>query len=259
VWKSLVGSRGRSLLALAAVLVPAALVTATSNFALDAESKMTVELRRRGPNVILEVKRGVAAMDPAEVDLALQRFPSILSKDAKRADRIELAAGGSSEEISAAVEKIARQSKTLQARTIPVIAAQDGALMAKLRGLFQLMALLILASSGLAMTMALTSSVAERRSEIGLLKALGSSQALVLRFFAAQVGVLLVAGLALGAAAGLLLSNVMSRSVFDLPTEVRPGAVLVAAGACAAMAFLASIVPVRRAFAVQPAVVLKGE
>ena len=80
VWKSLVGSRGRSLLALAAVLVPAALVTATSNFALDAESKMTVELRRQGPNVILEVKRGVAAMDPAEVESALRRFPSVLSK-----------------------------------------------------------------------------------------------------------------------------------------------------------------------------------
>jgi ABC-type lipoprotein release transport system permease subunit len=35
--------------------------------------------------------------------------------------------------------------------------------------------------------------------------------------------------------------------------------VLVAAGACAAMAFLASIVPVRRAFNVDPAQVLKGE
>jgi hypothetical protein len=259
VWNSLIGGRGRSLLALAAVLVPSALVTATANFALDAESKMTVEFRRQGPNVILEVKRGVAAMDPSEVDAALSRFPSVLSKEAKRADRLDVAAGGTAAEITAAVEKIAWQSKTLQARTIPVIAAQDGALMTKLRGLFQLMALLILASSGLAMTMALTSSVAERRSEIGLLKALGSSQSLVLRFFAAQVGVLLVAGLLLGASLGLVLSNAMSRSVFDLPTEVRPGAILVGAGACAAMAFLASIVPVRRAFAVQPAVVLKGE
>lgn len=259
VWRSLVGARGRSLLALAAIFVPAAVVTATANFALDAESKMTVEFRRQGPNVLLEVKRGVAAIDPAELGLALGRLPSVLSKQAPRPGRVEIAAGGSAAEIAAAVEKIGQQSKTLQARTIPVIAAQDGALMIKLRGLFQLMALQILASSGLAMTMALASGVAERRAEIGLLKALGSSGALVLRFFAAQVGLLLVTGLLLGAAAGLVLSSAMSRSVFDLPTEIRPGAVAVAAGACAAMAFAASVVPVRRAFAVHPAQVLKGE
>jgi putative ABC transport system permease protein len=259
VWKSLVGGRGRSLLALAAVLVPATLVTATANFALDAESKMTVELRSRGPNVILEVKRGIAAMDPAELDLAKKRFPAILSTGASRPDRVEIAAGGAAAEISAAVEKISHESRTMQARTVPVIAAREGALMPKLRGLFQLMALLILASSGLAMTMALTLSVSERRAEIGLLKALGSTRSLVFRYFAAQVGVLLAAGVAIGAVAGLVLSNVMSRSVFGLPVEVRPGAVAAAALACAAMAFLASIVPVRRAFAVQPAMVLKGE
>lgn len=259
VWKSLVGARGRSLLALAAVLVPAAIVTATANFALDAESKMTVELRRQGPNVLLEARRGVAAIDPEELDAALRALPSVLSRTSPRADRVEVAAGGSAGRIAAAVEAIGRRSRTLQARTVPVIAAQDVALLVKLRGLFELMALLILASSGLAMTMALTSSVAERRAEIGLLKALGSTQAHVLRFFAAQVAALLTAGVALGAAAGLVLSNVMSRSVFDLPTEVRPGAVAAAAGACAAMAVLASIVPVRRAFAVQPALVLKGE
>jgi predicted lysophospholipase L1 biosynthesis ABC-type transport system permease subunit len=260
VWKSLAGSRARSLLALAAILVPAALVTATANFALDAESKMTVELRRQGPNVILEVKRGVAEMDRVELDRAMKQFPGILSKGpVNRPDRVEIAAAGSAAGIDEAVRKIAAEARTLQARTIPVIAAREGALMGKLRGLFELMALLILASSGLAMAMALTSSVAERRVEIGLLKALGSTRALVLRLFAAQVGLLLAAGVALGAVVGLFLSNAMSRGVFGLPTEFRPGAVLVAAGACATMAFLASIVPVRRAFAVEAAVVLKGE
>ena len=260
VWKSLAGSRGRSLLALAAVLVPAALVTATANFALDAESKMTVELRRQGPNVILEVRRGVARMDPVELDRALKHLPGILSTGpTNRPDRVEVGAAGTTAEIDAALRKIEVESRSLQARTIPVIAAREGALMSKLRGLFELMALLILASSGLAMTMALTSSVAERRAEIGLLKALGSTRGLVLRYFAAQVGILLAAGLVLGAVVGLVLSNAMSRGVFGLPTELRPGAVALSALACAAMAFLASIVPVRRAFAIQPAVVLKGE
>jgi len=260
VWKSLVVSRARSLLALAAVLVPAALVTASANFALDAESKMTAELRKQGPNVILEVKRGVPAMDAAEVDAALAKFPGVISKGpVQRPDRVEVAVSGTFEQIEAAARSIGAGARTLQARTIPVLAAREGALMVKLRGLFELMALLILGSSGLAMMMALTSSVAERRTEIGLLKALGSTQTIVLRFFAAQVGIILAVGIGLGAVAGLVLSDVMSRGVFGLSTEIRPGAVAAAAGACAVMAFLASIVPARRAFAVEPARVLKGE
>jgi putative ABC transport system permease protein len=145
------------------------------------------------------------------------------------------------------------------ARTIPVLAAREGALMAKLHGLLELMALLILASSGLAMMMALTSSVAERRTEIGLLKALGSTGAWVLRFFAAQVGILLAIGVSLGSAVGLILSQAMTMGVFGLSAEVRLEAVALAGGACGLMAFLASIVPARRAFAVEPARVLKGE
>jgi putative ABC transport system permease protein len=247
-------------LALAAVLVPAALVTASANFALDAESKMTAELRKQGPNIILEVKRGLPAMDPAEIDAALAKFPGVISKGpVQRPDRVEVAVSGTFEQIETAARSIGAGARTLQARTIPVLAAREGALMLKLRGLFELMALLILGSSGLAMMMALTSSVAERRTEIGLLKALGSTQTIVLRFFAAQVGIILAVGIGLGAVAGLVLSDVMSRGVFGLSTEIRPGAVAAAAGACAVMAFLASIVPARRAFAVEPARVLKGE
>jgi hypothetical protein len=97
VWKSLVVARARSLLALAAVLVPAALVTASANFALDAESKMTAELRKQGPNIILEVKRGLPAMDPAEIDAALAKFPGVISKGpVQRPDRVEVAVSGTS-------------------------------------------------------------------------------------------------------------------------------------------------------------------
>lgn len=260
VWKSLVVARGRTLLALAAVGVPAALVTASTNFALDAQHKMTDQLRREGPNVLLEVKRGSVAMDPGELDRALKSFPSILRRGpVDRSDRLDVAVSGSFEEIDQAVRRIRAGARTLEARTIPVLAAREGLLLGKLRSLFELMALLILASSGLAMMMALTSGVAERRAEIGLLKALGSTQGLVLRFLATQVLLLLAAGVGLGAVVGLGLSDAMSRRVFGLATELRPGAVLAAAAACGAMAFLASILPARRAFQIEPARVLKGE
>ncbi len=260
VWRSLVGSRARFAVALAAVAVPAALVTATANFTLDAEAKMTRELRAREPNVILEARPGLRAMDEGERGRAVALLPGVLARGpVDRPERLELSAAGAAEEIEAAIARINAGSGTLRARTIPVIAAKEGAVLGKLRGLFALIALLVLATSGLAMATALASGVSEQREEIGLLKALGAAHGAVIRLFAGQVGLLLGMGVALGAAAGLALSWVMVRSVFGVAGGFRPAAVAAAAGACAALAFLASIVPVRRALAVEPARVLKGE
>jgi len=259
VWRSMVASRARFSLALAAVVVPAAIVTATANFALDAESKMTRELRSRGPNVILEVKRGVPEMDPAELEAARKALPGILSTALARPDRVELAVAGSYDEIEAALLRISGGSKSLRGRSIPVIAQREGTVLGRLRGLLVMISGLVLAASGLAMGMALATGIAERRPEIGLLRALGATGGRVVRFFAAQVGLLLAAGLVLGSAAGLLLSDMMSRGVFGLPVELRPASLAIAVLGCGGMGLLASIVPVRRALAVQPALVLKGE
>jgi putative ABC transport system permease protein len=258
-WRSATSSRLRFAVAAAAVLVPAALVTATANFALDAESKMTRELRSRGPNVILEVRRGMGAMDEAELARARQALPGILSTALSRPDRVELSVAGSYAEIEAALRRVGETSRTLQARTIPVIAAREGAILSKLRGLLALMAGLILAVGGLAMGLSLAAGVSERRPEIGLLRALGATGGGVVRFFAAQVGLVLAAGTAAGVAAGFLLSDLMCRGVFGLGADLRPGAVGLAVAACVLMALGASIVPVRRALQIQPALVLKGE
>ena len=257
-WRSATASRLRFAVAAAAVFVPAALVTATANFALDAESKMTRELRSQGPNVILEVRRGTKSMDETEVARARQSL-QVLSTGLSRPDRIELSVAGSYAEIEAALGRIGETSKTLQARTIPVIAAREGAILPKLRGLLGMMAGLILAAGGLAMALSLAAGVAERRPEIGLLRALGATGGRVVRYFAAQVGLLLAVGTVAGVVAGVALSDLMCRGVFGLPAQLRPAAVAVGVLACAAMALAASVVPVRRALQVQPALVLKGE
>ena len=90
VVRSLLEGRSRFALAWAAVVIPSAIVTATANFALDAEEKMTRELRTLGPNVLLEVRRGVPGMDPAEVAWARSALPGILGTATARPDRMEL-------------------------------------------------------------------------------------------------------------------------------------------------------------------------
>ena len=259
VVRSLLEGRSRFALAWAAVVIPSAIVTATANFALDAEEKMTRELRTLGPNVLLEVRRGVPGMDPAEVERARGELPGILGTATVRTDRMELSVSGSYDEIDRSLGRINGRSRTLKGRPIPVIAAREGLVLGRLRGLLTMISGLVLGASGLAMAMALAASVAERRSEIGLLRALGATGPRVVGFFAAQVGVLLALGLGVGAAAGVALSSVMSRGVFGLPAQLRPEALGVALVGCGVMGLVASIVPVRRALGIQPALVLKGE
>ncbi|HXX95352.1 MAG TPA: FtsX-like permease family protein [Planctomycetota bacterium] len=258
-WRSATASRLRFAIAAAGVFIPAALVTATANFALDVESKMTRELRSSGPNVILEVRRGTREMDPAELARALRLLPGVLGTAMSRPDRVELSVSGSYPQIEAALAAIGEGSRTLQARTIPVIAAREGRVLAKMRGLLALMGALILAAGGLAMALGLAAGVAERRPEIGLLRALGATGGRVVRFFAVQAGLVLALGMVAGVLAGTVLSDLMCRSVFGIGAELRPAAVAVAVGACVAVTLGASIVPLRRALRIDPALVLRGE
>lgn len=256
---SLWGSRARFALAAAAVFVPAALVTAAAGFSLEAADRVAREFRRGGPNVILEPPRGVAAMDPADVRRARELLPEVLATAREGPGRAELAVAGTPEALEAAAARVAAECPTVRARAIPGAAAKEAAVLGKVRGILAGVALLVLVTSGAAMALALAAAAAERRREIGLLKALGAGDGTVVRLWAAQVGAILALGSVLGAAAGLALSAGLGRSVFGAAGAPRLEAAAAGAGACALAAFLAAVVPVRRALGVNPAEALRGE
>ncbi|HXG63098.1 MAG TPA: ABC transporter permease [Planctomycetota bacterium] len=256
---SLWGSRARLAPAVAAVLVPAALVTAAANFSLEAADRVARDFRRSGPNVILEPARGAAVMAPEEVLRARALLPEVLAAVLERPDRVELAVPGTPEALEAAVARIGRECRTVRARTIPAAVAKEAAVLGKVRGILAGVALLVLTTGGAAMALSLAAAVAERRREIGLLRALGAGDGAVARLVAAQVGAVLALGVAAGAAVGFLLAAGLSRSVFGAAGGLRPEAAVAGAGACALASALAAIVPMRRALRVHPAEALRGE
>jgi hypothetical protein len=261
VLRSLFGGRARFGVALAAIAVPAALVTAAANFTLDAGAKMTREFRLGAPNVILENRPGAPGpLDETQVSRALSLLPGVLAPDPRPGPcRRELAVAGTAREILEAIDRINAGEFALRARIVPILAAKEAAVLGKLRSLLLLVLALILAASAIAMGASLTAVVTERRTEIGLLKALGASEAKVQELFLSQIGLLLALGLVGGGAIGVGLSDVMGRGVFGAGTTLRPAALGIAALACALVAGLSSIVPLRRAFRVEPALVLKEE
>ncbi len=105
----------------------------------------------------------------------------------------------------------------------------------------------------------MTTTVAERTAEIGLLRAIGASDRQVLGLFLAEAALLSLAGGALGLLLmGLLLLG-LHLAVPALPLSLAPGFLLLALLLSAVIGLLAGIAPARRAARLHPVDALRSE
>ena len=95
----------------------------------------------------------------------------------------------------------------------------------------------------------------QRRSEIGLIKALGASTAYLLRDALGQAAIVLVSATAVGVAIGLGLGALIGGSV---PFALGAGPVLFASGLVVVMGLLGGSIAIRRITSVDPLIALGG-
>jgi len=145
-----------------------------------------------------------------------------------------------------------------EARVIRRVADSEGAILGRISGLMAVIAIMAAIGSALAVTSALSTSVLERRSEIGLLKAMGAGTGRVVGLFLAEAALLGVTGGLVGALAGALMARFISSSVFGTPVTIRPFAVPLAIAVALAITIAGFIVPARRVLKFRPAEVLRG-
>jgi predicted lysophospholipase L1 biosynthesis ABC-type transport system permease subunit len=100
--------------------------------------------------------------------------------------------------------------------------------------------------------------VSQRTREIGVRMALGATRGAVVRMVLVNSGVLVSAGLALGAAGAWYTSAVARSFLFELDAR-DPRAFIAALGCLTIAAFVATAVPARRAAAVDPMIALRTE
>ena len=117
-------------------------------------------------------------------------------------------------------------------------------------------AALVLAAVGIYGVVAYT--VAQRTSEIGIRVAMGAQRHDVLRLILAQGGRLIVSGIALGIAAGLLITRLMAGLLYGI-SATDPLTFAAVALLLMAVALLACYVPARRAMGVDPLIALRYE
>ena len=105
----------------------------------------------------------------------------------------------------------------------------------------------------------LTIAVAERTTEIGLLRALGATRNRILLLFLGEAAVLAALGGAAGLALGWGVTGLLSLVLPALPVQVSWGYALLAEGVAVAIGLAAGVGPARRAARLDPLEALRGE
>ena len=160
--------------------------------------------------------------------------------------------------VSSIAYEIERAVPGSEARVIRRVADSEGRILGRLSGLMALITLLAALGSSLTVTSALTTSVLERRSEIGLLKAMGAGNGGVVGLLLAEAAILGLIGGLLGAGGGILLARWLSESVFGSPVSIRPLSIPLAVAAALAITFAGCILPARRITRLRPFELLRG-
>jgi putative ABC transport system permease protein len=154
--------------------------------------------------------------------------------------------------------QIAEAIPGAEAKPVYQVAESEGRIVGRVGLLMWTLVLAGLVTAGLAVASMMLASVLERRTEIGLFKSLGATNAGVAAILLLESAAIGVVGGVVGYFIGSLLANRVSISVFGVATTLHwvllPGALALALG----VAILGSAFPLARALRIDPATVLRN-
>jgi putative ABC transport system permease protein len=161
--------------------------------------------------------------------------------------------------ISAIALQISEELKGTDVRVIRRVAEGEGNILTRVRTLLWLVTFAALLAAALAVGASAAASVIERRTEIGLMKALGANSGLVGVLLAAEQLLLAFVGGGIGYAVGIVLARVLGERIFGFTPEPKLFVLLVILALAALITLLGSAYPLRRASRYDPAPILRGE
>ncbi len=161
--------------------------------------------------------------------------------------------------ISSISHQIQQQLPGVEVRAIRQVAEGEGRILTRVSGLMWIVTIAALFAAALAVGATSATTVLERRSEIGLMKALGASRRAVSAFFVAEQLFLAMVGGILGYALGIVLARALGIGIFGVAPALRWILLPIVLILAAVVALLGSLLPLGRASRVDPAPVLRGE
>jgi putative ABC transport system permease protein len=145
------------------------------------------------------------------------------------------------------------------AEQIRQVAQNEGAVLTRIEGLIFLVTLAALFASALAVSAAMATAIFERRSEVGLMKALGAGKLAVASVFFAEAALLALIGGSVGFAAGGWLAHQIGRSIFNSEITIPPVLLPVILALAVIVTFAGSAAAIRNAVRLDPVFALRGE
>ena len=156
-------------------------------------------------------------------------------------------------------EKIMQQYPDLTARPIRKVSASEGQILEKIKGLMGLISLVILVLATLCVNTTLIAIVGERSKEFALQKSLGAKKFDIIRQISTEILIIAFCAIIIGLGLGNLLAQVLGITVFKSYIDMRLPVLPITVVLSLLVAFVAVIIPTRRALSINVANVLKGE
>ncbi len=215
-----------------------------------------VGARRAVLKVAAILTTGGAEDNQLVVDLTLAQH---LTEKPGLASLVQVSALSRSGDVSGIVQEIGRALPDLRVQSIRQVAAAEGRLLRRVELLLAFIAAVVVLTAGVSVLAAMSALALERRGEVALMKAIGARDGTVAGlFFLEAVGIGLGGGLG-GYGLGWLLAQLVGRAMSASAVPPDGRVLLVTLVTAVALAVISSILPVRRAMSVEPAVVLRGE
>ncbi len=145
------------------------------------------------------------------------------------------------------------------ARPIRQVADNEGKLLNKFEWLMFLITDIAMTSASLGVSAAMTTSIFERKKEIGLMKAIGADGNQIAGLFFAEAVVTGIIGGAIGILIGIVLARIVGLWVFGAIINPSLFSVLISGILSLTVALLGSMLPVKKAVEIEPSVILRGD
>jgi putative ABC transport system permease protein len=161
--------------------------------------------------------------------------------------------------VEAFAEEIQASIPYVEAKTVKQLANAEMDILGKIENMMFLITIVGLIASALGVMTTMITSVIERQKEIGLMKSVGAENKKIISLFLSEATIIGVIGGILGYLIGVLLSQLIGYSVFSMSITPRVEVIPLSIGISIGVALFASVLPVRRAVNIEPAIVLRGE
>lgn len=192
------------------------------------------------------------------VYLSLEDLEALTQKKG-HIDVAELSISANSDQLSGYAEKISNTVSAVNARLVKRVTASETTVLTKLQALVLLVTIVVLALTMICVATTMTAVVTERRKEIGLRKAIGASDSSIITEFLGESMMLGLFGGILGSVLGFIFAQQVSIHVFSSSIIFKFWIVPITIIVSILVTGASSLMPIRSATDIDPALVLKGE